>query len=265
MIQDSTNQEHPAMEKRFRIIGKIDLYKSACWETMAASTPGFLVIGGSIGIESGEKKLIIYGAGGLLLDTGSGPSFLPLPPQVLEQVAQNNAEPGVTTLKLPDQTYHRPSDLPVRDVDLELCFVCKKCRMAYPGESPLLAHQRQCYGPNQEDRGAFRIVQVGFECRQCHGADKFKNLLELKAHFESEGHQQREAAPPQSESPLTHEMEDVVKQITLLAARAAQENPAAAHQQVLDTNSNSFCQPAEPKRRFLSPGDVAQALATTSH
>ncbi|XP_030767080.1 uncharacterized protein LOC115890866 [Sitophilus oryzae] len=136
--------------------------------------------------------------------------------------------------------------------------------MAYPGDSPLLSHQRQCYGANQENRGTFRIVQSGFECRQCNNGEKIKNLLELKSHFESGSHQYKDHAPPQSESPLSHEMEDVVKQITLLAARAAQESPSTQGQ-VVDSNSNTFCQPGEPKRRFLSPGEVAQALATTSH
>lgn len=67
--------------------------------------------------------------------------------------------------------------------------------------------------------------------------------------------------PPPSESPLSHEMEDVVNQITLLAARAAQESP----QQVVDSNSNNFCQPSDPKRRFLSPADVPQQLTSAGH
>nr|CAH7733522.1 unnamed protein product [Callosobruchus chinensis] len=202
------------------------------------------------------------GAGGLLLDTGNGPSFLPLPAPVLEQVAAGNSEPGVTTLKLPEN-FQRPQDLPVRDVDIEVCFVCKKCRLAFPGESPLLTHQRQCYGGNQEGRGAFRIVQTGYECKSCHG-ERFKTPLELKRHCESEMHAKCGGANPtalMAESPLSHEMEDVVNQITLLAARAAQESP----QQAVDSNSNTFCQPGDPKRRFLSPQDVAQPLTSAGH
>ncbi|XP_056637727.1 uncharacterized protein LOC130445862 [Diorhabda sublineata] len=210
------------------------------------------------------------GAGGLLLDTGSGPSFLPLPTPVLEQVAAGNSEPGVTTLKLPD-TFQRPHDYSVRDIDVEVCFVCKKCRLAFPGESPLLTHQRQCYGGNQESRGAFRIVQTGYECKSCNN-ERFKSFLDLKKHCESDLHLKASSCgtiinsklasllPPPSESPLSHEMEDVVNQITLLAARAAQESP----QQAVDSNSNSFCPPADPKRRFLTPNDVAPPL-TTGH
>ncbi|CAH1155316.1 unnamed protein product [Phaedon cochleariae] len=195
------------------------------------------------------------GAGGLLLDTGCGPSFLPLPTPVLDQVAAGNKEPGVTTLKLPE-TFQRPSDPSVRDLDLEVCFVCKKCRLAFTGESPLLIHQRQCYAGDQASRGAFRIVQAGYECRSC-SSERFKSFLELKKHCDSEAHFKATGGtgnkltflPPPSESPLSHEMEDVVNQITLLAAQAQ-----------VDSGSG-FCQP-EPKRRFLTPADVAQPLAT---
>lgn len=222
------------------------------------------------------------GAGGLLLDTGSGPSFLPLPAPVLEQVAAGNSEPGVTTLKLPD-AFQRPIDLPVREIDIEVCFVCKKCRLAFHGESPLLTHQRQCYGGNQENRGAFRIVQTGYECKTCNNmVEKFKSIIEFKKHCESDVHQKNNinnsncnnaskvSGTPTpggglkpSESPLSHEMEDVVNQITLLAARAAQESIPDGR--VVDSNSNTFCQPSEPKRRFLSPADVSQPLTSAGH
>lgn len=241
------------------------------------------------------------GPGGLLLDTGSGPSFLPLPAPVLEQVVAGNSEPGVTTLRLPDPNPRTP-DLPAREIDLEVCFVCKKCRVAFSGESPLLIHQRQCFTGNLESRGAFRIVQVGYECKIC-GDVKYKSLQELKKHCEEEhrhvnqqnagkttgGHPAPSVGqtvslaqtlgtapsisgakvsqlPPPSESPLSHEMEDVVNQITLLAARAAQESgpEPTAGVRVLDSNSNSFCQPAEPKRRFLSPADVQQQPLTSA-
>ncbi|CAH0547762.1 unnamed protein product [Brassicogethes aeneus] len=204
----------------------------------------------------------VRGAGGLLLDTGSGPSFLPLPAPVLEQVAAGNSEPGVTTLKLPD-SFQKSTDPGVREVDVEVCFVCKKCRLAFPGESPLLTHQRQCFGPSQESRGAFRIVQTGFECKACNRGERFKSLMELRKHCEGAEHQSRPVSsvmPAPSESPLSHEMEDVVNQITLLAARAAQETTPV----VVDSNSNSFCQPTEPKRRYLAPNDVSQPL-TTGH
>lgn len=201
------------------------------------------------------------GAGGLLLETGSGLSFLPLPAPVLEQVAAPNSEPGVTSLKLPDNPHHqKPSDLSIRETDVEVCFVCKKCRLAFPGETPLLGHQRQCYGGNQEGRGAFRIVQTGYECKACGSTERFKSVAELRRHCDSELHLKNAKLPPPAESPLSHEMEDVVNQITLLAARAAQE--AAPDRGVLDSNSNTF---AERKGRFLPPPDVAQPLTSAGH
>lgn len=145
------------------------------------------------------------------------------------------------------------NDSAIHEIDLEVCFVCKKCRLAFPGETPLITHQRQCYGANQESRGAFRIVQIGYECKVCN-VERFKSGLEAKKHMEQSSHQKIRGKLhlPPPESPLSHEMEDVVNQITLLAARAAQETP-----QGLDSNSNAF-QNGDAKRRFLGPpADVA--------
>lgn len=207
------------------------------------------------------------GPGGLLLDTGLGPSFLPLPPSILEQVAAGNSEPGVTTLHLPESN-PKQSDLTAREVDVEVCFVCKKCRVAFASESNLLTHQRQCFGGNLESRGAFRIVQTGYECKGCD-SERFKSLQEFKKHCETDQNcllaKVSSSLPPPSESPLSHEMEDVVNQITLLAARAAQESVPEGVRG-LDSNSNAFCQPPESKRRFLSPADVQhQPLTSAGH
>ncbi|XP_018328820.1 zinc finger homeobox protein 4 isoform X2 [Agrilus planipennis] len=212
------------------------------------------------------------GPGGLLLDTGTGPSFLPLPPPVLEQVAAGNLEPGVTTLRM-NETSPRPMmDLPAREIDLEVCFVCKKCRLAFPVESHLINHQRQCYSGNLDNRGVFRIVQTGFECKNCP-QERFKTLQGFWKHaetscpqkFKLSGISSSSSLPPPSESPLSHEMEDVVNQITLLAARAAaQESTPDSNRSGLDSNSNAFCQPPDPKRRFLTPGDVAQQPLTSA-
>lgn len=220
--------------------------------------------------------IVSGGPGGLLLDTGAGPSFLPLPAPVLEQVAAGNSEPGVTTLRVNDPGSRPPppssaaSELSAREVDIEVCFVCKKCRLAFPGESPLLTHQRQCFGGNLENRGAFRIVQTGYECKICSNVDRFKTVQELKRHCESETHLKQcpkakpSSLPPPSESPLSHEMEDVVNKITLLAARAAQEAGPETAASRLDSNSNSFCQPQDTKHHFLAPADVPQQPLTSA-
>lgn len=200
--------------------------------------------------------------------------MLPLPVQLLEQIMTGSSEPGVTTLRMPDPNPAQPREHQARDVDIEVCFVCKKCRVAFSSESNLLTHQRQCFGGNLDNRGAYRIVQTGYECKSCPN-DRYRSVQELKKHLDSEGHSaklmsggvkgvaRQEAPPPPSESPLSHEMEDVVNQITLLAARAAQEASSASP---VDSNSNTtFCQPSEPKRRFLSPGDVTQPLTSAGH
>lgn len=195
------------------------------------------------------------------------------------------SEPGVTTLRIPDhQTQQR--DQYSRDIDIEVCFVCKKCRVAFSSESNLLIHQRQCFGGNLNNRGTYRIVQTGYECKICP-QDKFKNMSDFKRHTETDIHSSKTTMavptagtikpgsmiggmvpPPPSESPLSHEMEDVVNQITLLAARAAQEasdGPRVATSVVDSNSNNTFCQPSEPKRRFLAPGDVAQPLTSAGH
>lgn len=170
--------------------------------------------------------------------------------------------------------HQQQRDQQARDVDIEVCFVCKKCRVAFGSESNLLTHQRQCFGGNLDNRGAYRIVQSGYECKLCPN-EKFKSTHEFKKHTENESHTAKMimagkgmVPPPPSESPLSHEMEDVVNQITLLAARAAQEasSDGARAPTSLDSNSNStFCQPSESKRRFLAPGDVAQPLTSAGH
>ncbi|CAH0553833.1 unnamed protein product [Brassicogethes aeneus] len=109
--------------------------------------------------------------GGLLLNTASGPSFLPLPAQILEQVAAGNSEPGYTVLRLPaPQSLLKKSKFPmirVAEVDVDVCFACKRCQRAFDSASALLTHQSVCFGADQRSRGAFRLVRRGFECEAC--------------------------------------------------------------------------------------------------
>ncbi|KAK4876848.1 hypothetical protein RN001_009354 [Aquatica leii] len=162
---------------------------------------------------------------------------------------------------MPELMHPRPAEFPGREIDVEVCFVCKKCRVAFPGESPLLIHQRQCFSGNLESRGAFRIVQFGYECKYCVGVERFKSFQDFRRHCESDIHMKTakvsSSLPPPSESPLSHEMEDVVNQITLLAARAAQEaRPDTAR--VVDSNLNTFCQPPDPTKRRRASQDHFQ-------
>lgn len=213
----------------------------------------------------------------MFLDPGSsanGPTFLPLPTQTLEQILTGASEPGVTTLRITQDHQIQNRDQYSREIEIEVCFVCKKCRVAFTTESNLLTHQRQCFGGNLDNRGTYRIVQNGYECKICPNENKFRTFIEYKKHTEHEQHYmkisgEKNNPPPPSESPLSHEMEDVVNQITMLAARAAQEATTDTNRVTntgIDSNSNStFCQPSEPKRRFLTPADVAQPLTSAGH
>lgn len=185
-----------------------------------------------------------------------------------------------------------------REVDSEVGFVCNKCRLAFPGEAGLVGHQRVvCYqGVPAESRRAVRLVQTQYECKLCPASpesEKMTSLLDFRRHCESEvhvsrlgtsptstvlplqtkhamqtsrlpasQHQQHPAASLSPSAGLSHEMEDVVNQITLLAARAAAEStapPQGPGAAPTDSNANiagskdsgDFCHPVEPKRNKL--------------
>jgi hypothetical protein len=185
-----------------------------------------------------------------------------------------------------------------QEVDSEVGLVCVKCRLAFPGEAGLLGHQRAvCYqGAAAESQRAVRLLQTHFECKLCSGsaeADKMTSLLDFKRHCESEvhvtrlgaspsgtaaplqtkhamqtprlqpaQHQQQPAASLSPSAGLSHEMEDVVNQITLLAARAAAEStappqgpgaaPTDSNANIAGSKDNSdFCHPVGAKRNKL--------------
>ncbi|PSN40317.1 hypothetical protein C0J52_24540 [Blattella germanica] len=250
------------------------------------------------------------GLGGGVGGGGTPLSMLQLPPQTLQAIgeASSSCEPGVSTVRIaPAGDADAASLMHCREVESEAGFVCKKCRLAFPGEAGLLAHQRvACYpGKSADSRGAVRLVQVHYECKVCTAPERATptekmSIQEFKRHCETEAHVSRLRASPQpppsplqakhptpsprlpppppaaSVSPsagLSHEMEDVVNQITLLAARAAAEStsPGAAP---TDSNANiagskdsrDFCHPAEPKRSKLlqlHAGEVPAPVAPT--
>lgn len=216
------------------------------------------------------------GAGaGLVVETGSGAALLDLPGTSLEQVRHIAADPGLSTLRLPRAPPAPPTS---RDVDQEICFICKHCKVAFVTDHALLAHQRQtCYSGREQERGVIRVVQTVLECKTCPGGDKFKTLQDFRKHTETDGHimninvnqntqgVQKPPGLPPPESPLSHEMEDVVNQITLLAARAAQESPSSGNK---DSNANiqrEFCAPGPAKPRFPPPGELMAQQASAGH
>ncbi|XP_049874494.1 uncharacterized protein K02A2.6-like [Pectinophora gossypiella] len=192
---------------------------------------------------------------GLIVETGNGASVLQLPATTLEQIRHIAADPGASTLRLPPPATEPPAGS--RELDFDLCYVCKHCKVAFPSPAPLQAHQaRSCYAGREAARGVIRVVQPALECRTCPG-ERFRGAAEFRRHADTETHARRAAPPPPTPvnpEPLTHEMEDVVNQITLLAARAAQESAAPK-----DPNAN-FCAPA-PGPRFPPPGELPLASA----
>uniref|UniRef100_A0A2H1W0R2 SFRICE_015129 n=1 Tax=Spodoptera frugiperda TaxID=7108 RepID=A0A2H1W0R2_SPOFR len=190
---------------------------------------------------------------GLIVETGNGASVLQLPATTLEQIRHIAADPGASTLRLPPPATEAPAG--ARELDFDLCYVCKHCKVAFPSPAPLQVHQaRSCYAGREAARGVIRVVQPALECRSCPG-ERFRTALEFRRHADTEQHLRNTMPQPQlvqQPETLTHEMEDVVNQITLLAARAAQETAPPK-----DPNAN-FCAPGP---RFQPPGELPLASA----
>ncbi|KPI91704.1 hypothetical protein RR46_15208 [Papilio xuthus] len=191
---------------------------------------------------------------GLIVETGNGASVLQLPATTLEQIRHIASDPGASTLRLPPPATEPPAG--ARELDFDLCYVCKHCKVAFPSPAPLQAHQaRACYAGRESARGLIRVVQPALECRVCP-SERFRTAADFRRHTEAEGHARRAAhavgQPAGPPEPLSHEMEDVVNQITLLAARAAQDSAAPKEAGV------GFCAPGP---RFPPPGELPLASA----
>lgn len=180
---------------------------------------------------------------------------------------QDPNHPGLETVRLPTPPCGSDENGPpqyCREVETELCLVCRRCGRAYPQESTLLAHQRSCYLGNQQRRGALRLVQSRYACSLCDGSNAsgrtYTTITEWRRHAETLQHRARLEANHQVSSqqqqqqqygnigesgggeevhPLTDEMEDVVNQITLLAARAAAESTTGREQPQAASQDNN--------------------------
>lgn len=182
-------------------------------------------------------------------ETGIPLLLLNLPQETFQEVQKiaQAGTPGVTTTRIPEPEAKPPQLANLcRETEVEAGFVCKKCRMAYQSEAGLLSHQRNiCYpGKLSESRGSVRLVSVSYECKFCVPTYSTGSLSEFKRHCETDMHLCKVRLPkpgfpqqtPQSPSSgLTHEMENVVNQITALAAQAAQESTTPPGQ---DSNAN---------------------------
>lgn len=172
-------------------------------------------------------------------------------PRALMQafLQQDPNHPGLETVRLPAAPCGDENGPPqhCHEVETELCLVCRRCGRAYPQESSLLAHQRSCYLGNQQRRGALRLVQARYACSLCEPGvstrtyttvsewRRHAETLQHRARLEAQERQQQQqydggAQSGEETNPLTDEMEDVVNQITLLAARAAAESTTGQSQ-----------------------------------
>ncbi|XP_076762255.1 uncharacterized protein LOC143430139 [Xylocopa sonorina] len=197
---------------------------------------------------------------------------------------QDPNHPGLETVRLPTPlsgpeengppALFAPPSQHCRELETELCLVCRRCGRAYPQESALLAHQRSCYLGNQQRRGALRLVQSRYACSLCDGnnpARTYASLAEWRRHADTlqhrarleanntdrQQHRQQQFTSIEPESggqcgeevhPLIEEMEDVVNQITLLAARAAAESTTTATTAATTITTTNSQQPLTSER-----------------
>lgn len=190
--------------------------------------------------------------GGLMSLHVEGGTQVQVPRSIMKAfLEQDPNHPGLETVRLPTAgcggaDENTPPPQHCREVESELCLVCRRCGRAYPQESTLLAHQRSCYMGHQQRRGALRVIQARYACSLCEPgvpartygtvnewrrhAETLQHRARLEAAQERQQHQQQQqqfegsAQSGEETNPLTDEMEDVVNQITLLAARAAAES-----------------------------------------
>ncbi|KZC13139.1 hypothetical protein WN55_05371 [Dufourea novaeangliae] len=103
---------------------------------------------------------VMHGNGLMSLHVEGG-TQVQVPRSLMQAFLQQDPNhPGLETVRLPTPQCGSDEAGPpphCREVETELCLVCRRCGRAYPQESTLLAHQRSCYLGNQQRRGALRL------------------------------------------------------------------------------------------------------------
>lgn len=135
--------------------------------------------------------------------------------------------------------------------------VCAKCQLAFPDNGGLAAHQQQ----QCRTTGSVALAHPAYGCRSCGvGANGETNTYgtvhALRAHIEAAHHYPATATARQQQPPnLSDEMEDVVNQITALAAaKAVGRSPSPRDHPSSDSNANLFCAPTADKKPGGSGG-----------
>lgn len=162
-------------------------------------------------------------------EAGTAVSQLQLEPEALQNVLDgcSTSGEGVTPIRL-----NPGSVLGAVETASEAGYVCKACRLAFSHESAVLSHQKIC-----GSKGCLRLIRSRYSCTRCD-TEVFQTIQDFQRHFETSHPSDPALAPSPG---LSHEMEDVVNQITALAAKAAAQSPP-------DSNANIFCPPPEPKK-----------------
>ncbi|XP_050544657.1 zinc finger homeobox protein 3 isoform X2 [Daktulosphaira vitifoliae] len=137
-----------------------------------------------------------------------------------------------------------PADGYVVDGGRTVGRVCAKCLLAFPDDAGLTAHQQQC-----RTTSTIALIHPAYGCRPCGGgsgdtnsAVTFGTVHALRAHIEA-AHYSLVQQPN-----LSDEMEDVVNQITALAAAKAVGRSPSPRDPNSDSNANLFCAPGADKK-----------------
>lgn len=151
---------------------------------------------------------------------------------------------------------------------------CAKCQLAFPDNGGLAAHQqREC-----RTTGAVALAHPAYGCRSCGvGANGETNTYgtvhALRAHIET-AHRAAAAAAGhyavgrqqllQPAPNLSDEMEDVVNQITALAAAKAVGRSPSPRDPNSDSNANLFCAPDKKSTSAAATASNAAAAAAAA-
>ncbi|RZF31901.1 hypothetical protein LSTR_LSTR003783 [Laodelphax striatellus] len=173
--------------------------------------------------------------------TGTSIAQLQLEPSAM-QTLLNACAGDSDTLKLTPTGVGGSSDASCSSL---VALLCKKCRLAFKSEPAVNAHIKLCGGSVLKVMSNTSTAKENYQAAQ-----QSHYQAAQQSHYQAtRSLLQQHQDPPPSESPLSHEMEDVVNQITALAAQAQ----AQAHG-TSDSNANLFCPPPEPKKpKLFSP------------
>lgn len=175
------------------------------------------------------------------MDQGGTPlNHLQLEPETYQNVLNvcSNPSDSVTVVRL-----NSGSATGALEGAVDVAYICKQCRLAYVNEMTVSNHQKTC-----KAQGVVRLTRTRYNCKNCDH-ESFDSVHDFQRHFDSQ-HLPEPALSPSAG--LSHEMEDVVNQITALAAKAAAQSPNS------DSNANIFFPPPEPKnsKLFITPNSV---------